>query len=79
MLQLKVVLKPTWKVHILVTHLKPFLQEKQIGLGIFCEQTSEAAHCVMKPTMQRFKRKSDHRLHGAKLLRVAGDFSSKNM
>ena len=77
--ELKVELSPTWKIHILVTHLKPFLQEKQIGLGLFCEQTSEAAHCAMKPTIQRFKRKADHRLHGARLLRVAGDFSSKNM
>ena len=23
---------PTWKIHILVTHLKPFLQEKQVIL-----------------------------------------------
>ena len=48
------------------------------GLGIFCEQTLEAAHYVLKPTIQRFKRKVDHRLHGARLLRAAGDLSSKN-
>ena len=58
------VLKPTWKVHILACHVEPFLEEKQVGLGVFCEQTTEAAHCVMKPTVQRFKRKADHLLHG---------------
>ena len=73
------VVKPTWKIHILACHVETFLDEKQVGLGIFCEQTSEAAHCVLKPTIQRFKRKVDHRLHGPRLLRAAGDFSSKNV
>ena len=76
---LQIKLQPTWKIHILVTHLKPFLEEKMTGLGVFCEQTSEASHAVMKPTLQRFKRRSDHRLHGPKLLRACTDFSSKNM
>ena len=73
------VVKPTWKVHILVCHVEPFLEEKQVGLKVFCEQTSEAAHCVMKPTLQRFKRKADHLLHGPRLKRACVDFSSKNM
>ena len=73
------VVKPTWKVHILVCHVEPFLEEKQVGLGVFCEQTSEAAHCVMKPTLQRFKRKADHLLHGPRLKRACVDFSSKNV
>ena len=72
------VVKPTWKIHILACHVETFLDEKQVGLGIFCEQTCEAAHCVLKPTIQRFKRKVDHRLHGARLLRAVGDLSSKN-
>ena len=72
-------LKPTWKIHILVCHLKPFLEDKQTGLGIYCEQTSEAAHVMMQPTTKRFKRRSDHALHGAKMFRVATDYSAKNM
>ena len=76
---LKIKLEPTWKIHILVVHLKPFLEEKMTALGVFCEQTSEASHCVMKPTTQRFKRRSDHRDHGPKLFRAVTDFSSKNM
>ena len=76
---LKIKVQPTWKVHILVVHLKPFLEEKMTGLGVFCEQTSEASHAVMKPTLARFKRRSDHKLHGPKLLRACTDFSSKNM
>ena len=76
---LNLTLNPTWKVHILVTHLKLFLDEKKVGLGIYCEQTSEAAHSILKPTIQRFKRKADHDLHGPKLMRAASSFSSKNM
>ena len=76
---LNINLKPTWKMHILVCHLKPFLDEKQTGLGINCEQTSEAAHVMMQPTTKRFKRRSDHQLHGAKLFRSACDYSAKNM
>ena len=76
---LNINLKPTWKMHILVCHLKPFLDEKQTGLGIYCEQTSEAAHVMMQPTTKRFKRRSDHQLHGAKLFRSACDYSAKNM
>ena len=77
--ELKINLQPTWKIHILVLHLKPFLEEKKVGLGIYCEQTSEAAHAVMKPTINRFKRKEDHPLHGPRLLRAAASFSSQNM
>ena len=71
------VLKSTWKIHILACHVEAFLDEKQVGLGIFCEQTCESSHCVLKPTVQRFKRKLDHRDHGAHLLRAVGDFPSK--
>ena len=73
------VLRPTWKVHILACHVEPFLEEKQVGLGVFCEQTTEAAHCVMKPTVQRFKRKADHLLHEPRLKRGCVDFSSKRV
>ena len=50
--ELKIKLFPTWKIHILVLHLKPFLDLKKVGLGIYCEQTTEAAHAIMKPTIQ---------------------------
>ena len=48
--QLKIKLYPTWKIHILVLHLKLFLDHKKAGLGIYCEQTTEAAHAIIKPT-----------------------------
>ena len=76
---LKINLNPTWKVHILVCHLKQFLDEKKVGLGIYCEQTSEAAHSIMGPTIQRFKRKADHELHGPRLKRAAAAFSAQNL
>jgi len=76
---LKIKLEPTWKIHILVVHLLPFIEEKKSALGVFCEQTSEASHAVIKPTTQRFKRRSDHRDHGPKLFRAVTDFTSKNM
>ena len=72
-------LKPTWKVHILVVHLKPFLEEKMVGLGVFCEQTGEAAHAVMKPTEKRFKTRIDHPDHGNNMMRAATDFTAKNV
>ena len=75
---LKIKLTPTWKIHALVYHLKPFLEEKKCGLGVFCEQCSEAAHAVMKPTMQRFKRRSDHRHHDSKLKRGTTDYTAVN-
>ena len=77
--ELHIDLHPTWKVHILVVHLKTFLDEKKVGLGIYCEQTSEAAHAAMKPSIDRFKRKADHPLHGPRLLRAAASFTSQNM
>jgi hypothetical protein len=77
--ELNIKLQPTWKIHILVVHLKAFLDEKKVGLGIYCEQTSEAAHAAMKPTIDRFKRKADHPLHGPRLLRAASCFSGQNM
>ena len=76
---LQIPLKPTWKVHIMVTHVITFLEEKKVGLGIYCEQMSEAAHSVMKPTIARFKRKADHELHGLRMLRAASTFSSQNL
>ena len=76
---LKISLNPTWKVHIVVCHLKQFLDEKKVGLGIYCEQTSEAAHSTMKPTIQRFKRKADHELHGPRLKRAASALSAVNL
>ena len=36
------VVKPTWKIHILACHVETFLDEKQVGLGIFCEQNVKA-------------------------------------
>ena len=75
--ELQINLHPTWKIHILVLHLKPFLAKKKVGLGIYCEQTSEAAHAVMKPTISRFKRKADHPLHGPRLLRAAASFTNR--
>ena len=35
--------------------------------------------CVMKPTVQRFKRKADHLLHEPRLKRACVDFSSKRV
>ena len=77
--ELNIKLQPKSKIHILVVHLKDFLDEKKVGLGIYCEQISEAAHAAMKPTIDRFKRKADHPLHGPRLLRAASCFSGQNM
>ena len=41
-------LSVTWKVHIAVCHILPFLQSTEHGLGVYCEQTGEANHHEFK-------------------------------
>lgn len=41
-------LSVTWKVHIAVCHILPFLQSTEHGLEVYCEQTGEAIHHEFK-------------------------------
>ena len=46
----KITLTVSWKVHIAVCHLLPFVEKNQTGLGNYAEQTSEAIHHQFKGT-----------------------------
>ena len=69
----------TWKIHIIVCHLEPFLSKKQCGLGSYAEQTGESIHAKMKPVLQRHKRKPSHKEHGTRQQRAVVEFSSNNI
>jgi hypothetical protein len=47
-----------WKIHILVSHLPPFLEKHQVGMCRYAEQMVEATHADFKKTQKRFKGKS---------------------
>ena len=65
----------SWKVHCVAAHLVQFLDEFQVGLARFAEQTSEAAHAAIKPTEQRFLVSEQNANHGDQLKTVASVFS----
>jgi hypothetical protein len=67
-----------WKIHMLC-HIVQFLSKQTCGLGIYSEQCSEAAHCDMKPTMKRFKRKEDNIDHGRFLKNGVVTYSSRRV
>ena len=69
----------TWKIHVIVCHLKPFLTTKQCGLGCYAEQTGESIHAKIKPVLNRHKRKPGHKEHGTRQQRAVVEFSSNNI
>ncbi len=50
----------TWKVHIILCHVAPFVKYHNCGLGQYAEQCGEAIHSKFKPTWARFKRTEGH-------------------
>ena len=52
------------------------LDRHPVGLGVFAEQTSEAAHKDFEKTRKRFAVSESNSTHGAKLLRATVDLSS---
>jgi len=65
-----------WKGHILQHHLIPFLQLKNMGLGVFAEQCSEAVHHNMKKTLGRYATDEENKDHGRKLEKAVATYSS---
>ena len=45
---LRITLTVSWKLHMVVSHIKPELDRTQEGLGKDSEQTGEADHAKMK-------------------------------
>ena len=72
-------LKVSWKVHILVSHVVPFLEDKKHGLGVFAEQAGESAHHHHGKVWKRFKRRMDHQDHGIQLKKSVTHFGQNNV
>ncbi|XP_065673439.1 uncharacterized protein LOC136090576 isoform X2 [Hydra vulgaris] len=72
-------LSVTWKVHIAVCHILPFLHSTDCGLGVYCEQTGEAIYHEFKKTWNRYKRRVNHIDYAKRLKSSVVEFASKNI
>ena len=68
-----------WKMHILGLHVEQWLDKHPTGLGVYAEQTGEAAHKDFLKTWKRFKVRESHRTHAEKLKRAVVHYSSKRL
>ena len=75
--RLNINLSVTWKIHIMVEHLRPFLEKTGEGLADYSEQTGEAGHHKVGVEMSRYKRDIHNPRHGTKMLAGCGRFNSK--
>ena len=76
---LNIQVSTTWKMHVLGCHVEQWLDRHPVGLGVYAEQTSEAAHKDFKKTLKRFAVAETNAVHASKLLKASVDWSSKHM
>ena len=69
----------TWKIHILVSHVRPFLEKIREGLADYSKQTGEASHHKVAVEMARYKRDIENPRHGLQMLAGCGHFNSKRL
>ena len=69
----------TWKVHIVMVHVAPFVKLHNCGLGRYAEQVGESIHAKFKPTWSRYKRTEGHSEHGDRLLSACTNFGARRM
>ena len=75
-----ILVKPCLISYFVVTaHLGFFLDRTGVGLAKFAEQTCEAAHAAMKPTLRRFAVNEKNSKHAEKSRRAVVCFSSDNI
>ena len=72
-------LKVSWKLHIVISHVLPFCEQKKCGLARFAEQTIENIHAKFKSTSARYKVSDVNNGHGDCLLKAVADFGSKRV
>ena len=72
-------LKPSWKVHIVVCHLVPFLRSQKYGLGVFSEQAGESTHHHHGKIWKRFKRRIEHSDYPSMLKKSVVVFGANNV
>ena len=66
-------------MHVLGCHVEQWLDKNPVGLAVYCEQTSEAAHKDFQKTLKRFAVAEFNPQHAAKLLKASVDYNSKHM
>ena len=69
----------TWKVHIVMAHVAPFVQLHNCGLARYAEQVGESIHAKFKPTWGRYKRSEGHSEHGNRLFSAVKNFGSRRI
>jgi hypothetical protein len=78
-LTLKRELSVTWKLHMLVTHLKRLLGRLGEGLADYSEQTGESGHHKVEVEMSRFHLAEENPRHGERMLAGASRFNGKRV
>ena len=73
------ILSTTWKIHIIVSHIVPFVKHYNLGLGNFAEQAGEAVHAKIKPTCKRYKVSIEHIKHGEEFKKAVVDFNTRRV
>ena len=68
-----------WKMHILGLHVEQWIDKHPTGLGVYAEQTGEAAHKDFLKTWKRFKVRESHSTHAARLKAAVVRYSSKRL
>ena len=77
--KLSIKLSVTWKVHMVVSHVRAQLDKTGEGLAKDSEQTGEAGHSKMSKEMQRFKRDEQNPNHWDRMLAGVRRFVSKRV
>ena len=69
----------TWKIHIILCHVVPFVKYHRCGLGRYAEQCGESIHAKFKPTWSRYKRSEGHSEHSDKHLAAVKHFGGSRI
>ena len=77
--KLSIKLSVTWKVHMVVSHVRAQLDKTDEGLAKDSEQTGEARHSMMSKKMQKFKRDEQNPNHGDRMPAGVRRFVSKRL
>ena len=74
--QLNIQMSIPWKLHLIVSHLRPFLEKIGCGMADYSEQTGESGHFKVCKEMSRFKRELDNSHHAETMLSACKRFNS---
>ena len=75
--ELNMEINVTWKLHLIVAHLRPFLEKTGKGLADYSKQMGESNHYKGDKEMSRFKWELENPNYGEKVLSGARRFNSK--